>query len=307
MKNLSLKLPEDFSFRSTVFSHGWADLHPFSIREDRASLSYTLITGHGNVYNLQIGHSRDSKLNIQALPDILDRDKEEIGHAVRRMFRLEEDYRPFHRLATKSAGFAWISKYKAGRLLRCGSLWEDMVKMLCTTNCTWRLTQIMVENLVDKLGKPVPVKNKNTFKNAFPNAQTIASKDESFLRNQIKMGYRAPYLLEFAARIANNSLDLNAFEDNSLPTSELYKGLRGIKGFGDYAVSNLLKLLGRYDYLGADSWSRQKFSAKHNKGEACADKQIIEFYEKFGLWSGLFFWMDVSEEWYKREDPWLGE
>ena len=127
---------------------------------------------------------------------------------------------------------------------------------------------------------------------------------ENYLRNDIKMGYRAPYLLEFAQKVANNQLNLIDFENTQIPTADLYKQLRNIKGFGDYAVSNLLKLLGRYDYLGADSWSRQKFAEKHNNGKKCDDKKIEHFYRKFDKWAGLFFWMDVSEDWYKRDKPW---
>jgi 3-methyladenine DNA glycosylase/8-oxoguanine DNA glycosylase len=189
-------------------------------------------------------------------------------------------------------------------MLRCGTLWEDMVKMLTTTNCTWRLTQIMVENLVMKLGGPEKNNKSEGALHAFPDANAIAARNEDYLRNKIKMGYRAPYLLEFSRAVTNNTLDLNQFEDAAIPTDKVYKNLRKIKGFGDYAVSNLLKLLGRYDFLGADSWSRQKFAEKHNKGEPVDDTEIESSYKKFGKWSGLFFWMDVSEDWYKKERPW---
>jgi len=305
MKNFILKLPQKFSFKSTVFSHGWADLDPFSIGSDHASLSCSLLTGRGNVYNLHITHADNVTLKIRALPEVSADDRRDVQSRVQRMFRLDEDYHSFYQLADKSARFSWIVTHRAGRLLRSADLWEDMVKMLCTTNCTWRLTQIMTENMVQKLGRPVPVKSNPPLKNAFPDARSLASVDEPFLRNEIKMGYRAPYLLEFARRVASQALDLKKFEDRGIATPELYKSLRDVKGFGDYAVSNLLKLLGRYDYLGADSWSRQKFAQKHNKGKPCDDKKIISYYKKFGSWSGLFFWMDVSEEWYQRDKPWL--
>src|SRR5881296_130475 len=46
----------------------------------------------------------------------------------------------------------WIPKARAGRLLRSPSLFKDIVKMICTTNCSWSATQRMVQNLVQKLG-----------------------------------------------------------------------------------------------------------------------------------------------------------
>jgi 3-methyladenine DNA glycosylase/8-oxoguanine DNA glycosylase len=302
MKKILLNVPEDFSFKSTVYSHGWADLLPFGINKSPFSLSYCIYTQSNNVFPIKISSPDDRQLKIEVLTDSSKSEKNFIFLTIRRMFRLDEDYSEFYAMAEISEKFTWVNKYRAGRMLRCGSLWEDMVKMLCTTNCTWRLTQIMTENLVQKLGKAVEIIGNKV--NSFPDPVTIASKSEDYLRNEIKMGYRAPYLLDFAKRIINNKISLLDFEKSEISTQDLYKQLKNIKGFGDYAVSNLLKLLGRYDYLGADSWSRQKFIDKYNNGKKCDDKRIEKFYNNFGTWAGLFFWMDVSEDWYRYEKPW---
>jgi len=302
MKKLLISTPENFSFKSTVYSHGWADLLPFCINKNPFSLSYSIYTQSDNVLPVKISSPNDKQLRVEVLKDNSELDKEYIISTIRRIFRLDEDYAEFYEMAEATDKFAWVNKYRAGRMLRCENLWEDMVKMLCTTNCTWRLTQIMTENLVQKLGKAV--ENKGDRFKSFPNAETIALKSENFLRSEIKMGYRAPYLLGLAKSVTNNEINLFDFENTQIPTPDLYKKLKSIKGFGDYAVSNLLKLLGRYDYLGADSWSRQKFAEKYTKGKKCDDKKIEKFYKKFGEWAGLFFWMDVSEEWYTNEKPW---
>jgi len=161
--------------------------------------------------------------------------------------------------------------------------------MLCTTNCTWRLTQIMTENLVTKLGADMKIGESDRSVYTFPEPQDIANQTDEYLRNEIKMGYRAPYLLKFANEVTEGSLDLTEFDDSSIPSSELYKKIRKIKGFGDYAASNLLKLLGRYDNMGADSWSGQKFSQKHFNGKPVDHKKIYAHYKKYGKWAGLFF------------------
>ena len=218
------------------------------------------------------------------------------------MFRLDENYDTFYALAAKSNDFKWVDKLGAGRMLRAATFWEDMVKMLCTTNCTWRLTQIMTENLVNILGDSKNIAERKVF--TFPEPKTVAACTEDYLRKEIKMGYRAPYLLELAQAIDRRETNPTSFENENIETAELYKNLRSIKGFGDYAVSNLLKLLGRYDYLGADSWSRQKFFEKHNRGKPCDDKKIFSYYKKYRNWAGLFFWMDVCEDWYRKDIPW---
>ncbi len=304
MENLYLKTPADFSFKSTVYSHGWADLKPFQLTEDPLKLSYVVNTALQEVRALTISETEDNRIKITSHEAVESKAKDQVKKIVTRMFRLDEDYDEFYGLANQSEEFSWIMKYNAGRMLRCGSLWEDMVKMLCTTNCTWRLTQIMTENLTLKLGSAKRLKSNKEISYSFPQPADIANQTEDFLRNEIKMGYRAPYLLEFSQAIVNGKMNLEEFEDNSIETGDLYKRIRNIKGFGDYAVSNLLKLLGRYDYLGADSWSRQKFFYKHKKGRSVSDKKIHSHYEKFGKWAGLFFWMDVSEDWYTKEIPW---
>ena len=178
-------------------------------------------------------------------------------------------------------------------MFRCATFWEDMIKMLCTTNCTWNLTKIMVDNLVEKIGEGV-----------FPEPEQIADKSEKFLREKIKMGYRAPYLVELSRLIANGKINLDIYSHWTGNTGELYKELRQLKGLGNYAVSNLLKLLGRYDYYGSDSWSTKKFSEIHMAGEACTEKDIAKHYDHLGKWRGLFFWLDMTKDWYEKEFPW---
>jgi N-glycosylase/DNA lyase len=303
MDKFHLSLPSDFSLKSTIFSHGWSDLAPFKRHVDPLQIDYILKIPSGQVHHLHISSLNDLQLEIDTESVVNDNTREQILTMVKRMFRLDEDYTEFYQLARQSPEFSWITDFNAGRLLRCGTLWEDMVKMLCTTNCTWRLTQIMVENLVKKLGKSAGSEKGNKSEQAFPDPRNVAACGENFLRQEIKMGYRAPYLLGFSQAITEGKINLPDFESDNISTPDLYKQLRSIKGFGDYAVSNLLKLLGRYDYLGADSWSRKKFTGKHFDAKPCDDSVITSHYEKFGSWSGLFFWMDVSEDWYQQELP----
>jgi N-glycosylase/DNA lyase len=304
MEILYLETPANFSFKSTVYSHGWADLKPFQLTDNPMQLTYVVNLAPKVVKALTISDSGSNKININSGDELQSKEKDQVKKIVTRMFRLDEDYDEFYELASKSDNFSWVLKFCAGRMLRCGNLWEDMVKMLCTTNCTWRLTQIMTENLTFKLGSGKNMKSNEEIVYSFPQPADIANQTEDYLRNEIKMGYRAPYLLEFSRAIVNGEINLEAFEDNSIETGDLYKKIRNIKGFGDYAVSNLLKLLGRYDFLGADSWSRQKFFDKHKKGKSVSDKKIYSHYNKYGKWAGLFFWMDVSEDWYMKEIPW---
>ena len=183
-------------------------------------------------------------------------------------------------------------------MLRSPSVFEDVVKMICTTNCTWALTEIMVNNLVDKLGETFDDSHKS-----FPSPEALAGTSEKFLRKDIKAGYRSPFLLEFAEKVASGKLDIECLRSSDLSTEELFKELRSIKGVGVYSAGNLLKLLGRYDYLGLDSWSRGKYYELYHQGRAVSDRTIERRYKQLGKWRGLFFWLEMTKHWYDHEFP----
>jgi len=71
-----------------------------------------------------------------------------------------------------------------------------------------------------------------------------------------------------------------------------------VKGLGPYAAGNLLRLLGRCDYLALDTWVRQQFFKIHRKGRRVQDTAIERHYKKFGVWKGLFFWLEMTKEWH---------
>ena len=121
---------------------------------------------------------------------------------------------------------------------------------------------------------------------------------EGFFRDTIRAGYRSPYFVELAERVASGELDVESWLHSELPTPELKKQLKSVKGVGDYAAENLLKLLGRYDGLALDSWLRGSFYKTHNNGRACKDKKIERHYHKFGEWKGLAIWCDMTEKWF---------
>jgi 3-methyladenine DNA glycosylase/8-oxoguanine DNA glycosylase len=150
----------------------------------------------------------------------------------------------------------------------------------------------MVTNLVQKLGPTTP-----NGKRGFPTPAALASVPAQFYRDEIKAGYRSPYFVELAEAVASGSLDPEGWLVSELPTPELKKEMKKVKGVGDYAAENLLKLVGRYDGLTLDSWLRSQFYKNHNNQKPCPDKKIERHYKKFGKWRGLAIWCDMTEKW----------
>ena len=112
----------------------------------------------------------------------------------------------------------------------------------------------MVTGIVENLGR-----EGTDGRRTFPSAQAMALMPLNFFTNEVRAGYRAPYLKELADRVASGELNVQAWLHSPLTTRDLIKEMKQVKGVGDYAAENLLKLIGRYDGLALDSWTRAKF------------------------------------------------
>ncbi len=293
-KNLFLETPENFSFKHTVFSHGWCELLPFELDKENWRLSYVFNSDKANKLVSATMSEADGKVRIEISGAETNKQFEEkILRDARHVLRLDEDLGEFYELVKLEKDLAWIFRQNAGRLLRSPTVFEDLVKTICTTNCSWALTKKMTANLAEKLGEKTV-----GGKSAFPSAEAMASVPVTFYKDEIRAGYRSGYFAELAEKVAGGKINPESWLDKDLPTKELKKEMKQIKGVGDYAAENLLKLVGRYDGLALDSWLRAQFYKKHNNGIVCADKEIEKFYEKFGAWRGLAIWCDMTEKWW---------
>jgi 3-methyladenine DNA glycosylase/8-oxoguanine DNA glycosylase len=292
---LSVSLPSDFRFWRTVYSHGWCSLPPFEVDQKNRTLSRLLELEDGTLVRCFVS-STGSRLQVEATSagNITASRRGEIKTQLLDCLRVDEDFRGFHAEAGKYGHYRWIPATGAGRMLRSPTVFEDVVKMICTTNCSWSLTEAMVKNLTGILGRPF---SRGT--SSFPSPAALAGVTESFIRKNIRAGYRSPFLLELGERIAGGKLEIESWRKSPLPTGELFRQVRSVKGVGEYAAGNILKLLGRYDFLGLDSWVRGKYYELHKKGRRVSDKTIEKHYAPYGRWRGLFLWLEVTRDWHE--------
>ncbi len=297
---LTIPAPEHFSFWRTVFSHGWCALPPFRVDKEQQNLGRILTLSGGGIVHVRLRELPSGGVRVTATsPAVPDpRGRAEIRLQLRSCLRLDEDFGEFYREVRRRNGFRWIGRMAAGRMLRAPTVFEDVLKMICTTNCSFSLTKVMVANLCRYFGTAA-----GNAGYAFPSPEAIARTTEKFLRKNVKSGYRSPYILEFSRRVSDGLLEPESWRTSTLPTPELFDQVRSIRGVGPYAAGNILKLLGRYDYLGLDSWCRGKFFEIHRRGRRGNDRQIEKFYEPYGKWRGLFFWLDLTKHWYDHQFP----
>jgi len=287
----------DFNFWRTVTSHGWYDLPPFSCDPARRTLGRILTTPRGTPVATRVRQDHAGLRVVVESDGPLDRvERRSLRSQLSTCLRLEEDLGEFHALARRSQEWAWVAKTRSGRLLRSPTVFEDAVKMICTTNCTWALTRIMATGLVNVFGAAM-----SDGRRAFPTAAAIAGSTERVLRRECSTGYRAPYILEFSRRVASGDLDPERWRDLATSEEVLYRDMRTVKGIGDYAAGNLLKLVGRYQRLGLDSWVRQRYAVIHHRGRKVSDRTIERHYRNLGAWRGMFFWLEMTRDWHDEE------
>jgi N-glycosylase/DNA lyase len=288
---LKIPTPRNFSFRRTVASHGWYQLPPFALDTEKWQLTRVIDVGPKSPVTVFMTALK-SRIRVVPARSLTKPEAAIVLRDCRHVLRLDDDLRDFYLATSNDPEFAWIEAQGAGRLLRSPTVFEDLVKMMCTTNCSWALTLKMVNGLVNNLGRET-----NDGRRSFPKAEALAAMPLKFFVDEVRAGYRAPYLKELAERVASGELDVEAWLTSELPTVELTKQIKGVKGVGPYAAENLLKLLGRYDGLALDSWTRARFYELRNNGRKTNDKKIARYYSRFNEWRGLAIWCDVTRDW----------
>jgi N-glycosylase/DNA lyase len=213
------------------------------------------------------------------------------------MLRLDEDLSPFYRVAAADPGLGWVA-VGAGRMLRSPTVFEDVVKTICTTNCAWSGTVRMVGALVRELGRPAEGAPE---RRAFPTAQAMAEADDSFYRDVARAGYRGPYLRGLAADVAEGRLDLERFNDPALTDDEVAENLLSLAGVGPYAMAHVMMLIGRYRRLVLDSWTRPKYRRLTGRARI-TDKGIVRAFGRYREFAGLAFWLTLTEDWLAQDD-----
>jgi N-glycosylase/DNA lyase len=288
---IRIPTPGNFNFKRTIISHGWYGLLPFGLNSEKWELTRVIDVGPKPPVTIVMS-GRKNHVRVSTSRPVNKGETAKITRDARHILRLDDDLQSFYLAMGAEPEFAWIGVQGAGRMLRSPTVFEDLVKMLCTTNCSWALTQKMVTGMVQNLGR-----ESEDGRRSFPTAEVMAEMPLKFFVDEVRAGYRAPYLKELAGRVASGELNPEEWLTSSVSTAELIKQIKGVKGAGDYAAENLLKLLGRYDGLALDSWTRAKFFQVRNNGRKANDKKIARYYSRFNEWRGLALWCDMTRDW----------
>jgi 3-methyladenine DNA glycosylase/8-oxoguanine DNA glycosylase len=283
----TLNARQPFSLDSLIRSHGWVQLLPFTIPEDLSQLDYILELSSGKVVRLSIQEAPGG-VRLTSGEELNNAEQTEAVELAAWILEVDFDLSGFYAIARDEPKLAHAETNARGRILRCATVFEDVVKTILTTNTSWGGTKRMVTGLVGNYGAALAA---DPQQRAFPSASRLAGATLEDLRHECKLGYRAPYVLELAQKQARGEIDLEALKSNSLPTAELRKQLLALKGVGDYAAANLLMILGRYDFIPVDSWALTMVSREWYGGQPVGRAKVEAVFEKWGQWKGLAYWL----------------
>lgn len=287
---LTIDVPTGFRLRSVVHSHGWFDLPPFEWNAETVEL-VTATTLGDDALDIAIRQAADGSLEMNSASTVPRSKRPEVERIVGDMLGLSLEFDPFYQKAGKR--FHWARELGMGRFLRGASAFEDVVKMLATTNCSWALTKLMTTRMVESLGAATPLGRR-----AFPTAKAMADVDLAYYRDEIRAGYRGEYFQRLARRVATGKADVESWPKFAGDVVDLGKLIRAEKGCGPYVVDNLCRLFGRFDGLGVDSFCRRKYVELFGEPDGDVNKAIRAKYKRFGQWQGLAMWLDFTKDWH---------
>ena len=259
---IRIPTPPGFSFRATVESHGWYQLAPFRWSREDEVLRRRERFGNRT---LDLGITfRDGALRVTGAPP-----SPELTARITRMFQLNVDVAEFVALARKSPDHAWVEQAGFGRLLCGATVWEDAVKIICTTNTTWRQTVRMVELLVANCGR----------RGAFPSQKDVARFTELELKEDCRLGYRAK--------------SIRALADVPVVEGADFKTYLALPGIGPYGAAHLLAMDGHHDYIAVDTEFRRHVRETYHGGRKVSDAAMVRRYAKWGRWKYLAYWSEL--------------
>src|SRR5919206_974358 len=165
---------EPVDLARTIMSHGVADLPPARVDEEAPAYETTLALpspARPRTIRITAGGPVVARVEVRG-PQLGARAASSLLAAVRRMLNLDEDLSGFYAVAAEDPELAWAAR-GAGRMLRTPTVFEAVVKTICTTNCAWSATVRMVTALVAQLGEPAAGGSGR----AFPTAAAMAAAD----------------------------------------------------------------------------------------------------------------------------------
>ena len=281
-----------FELRLCLFGHGWVSLAPHDWGAARERLDTALRLGSTVVDAAlhQTGAGRLA-LRLESRRRLTGAQLAAARRQIAHMLRLDDDLSAFHARCRDDPSLAWVARRGGGRLMRSTTVFEDLMKLLFTTNTTWAGTAAMTRKLVDALGANAP-----SGRRAFPTPRRCVQQAR-FYRDVVRAGYRAEAAVRLARAFAGGELDDATFLGDQT-SDRLWRRLTALHGFGPYAAGQAMRLCGHYDRLALDSWCRARLAELDGRPGPPSDRAVARRFARFAPFEGLAMWCRLTAQWH---------
>ena len=294
---VAVSVPPPFSLELVVRSHGWYQCPPFLWLEDEGRLLRGERLGDDD-YLIATHQIADDRVEITVAGADADTDADsdaEMVRRMRRMLRLDEDLTGFQAAAAGKPRIAPVVSRGWGRILRGSTLWEDVAKSLLGTNVAWR----QAVRMIDQLARLAPLSSLHPDLPLFPTPDEVLDAGEDTLRERVRCGYRAPYLVAIARGVVDGTFDLDDLDRTApdRPTDEVQARLLALPGIGPATSAYLLNFLGHYDRPTIDSATVAYAAKFHFDGEKRPVKEVAALFDHYAPYRSLGAWGEAWQAW----------
>ena len=256
--------PYPVSLHSTVRSHGWVMLAPWGWDDSTGVLWRSDRLSSGRVARIQATQPDAGRIEVAVDGDGLSAgDVDEAIALAGRWLSLDWDPAEAITAARKvDSEAASTIERGGGRLLRCGTFYEDFVKTVCTIQIAWSGSRRMVEALVD------------AGSGLFPAPAEVLDLGDAGLRER-GLGFRARSLAEGTKAM----LDRGLIDEAGRAAGHVgYDDLIDLWGIGPYAAAHMAVLQHDFSRIPVDSEVTSYCRERYGIGP----KEIDAHFEPWG-------------------------
>lgn len=249
-------------------------------RFDRVEDSVFEVEYRGVAFGRQVSFAQDGEYLC-----VIGADEGDFESLWRRYLSLDEDYGAIHgellALSDNEALRLAVEHGKGIRILRQDP-WETICSFIISQNNNIPRIKGLISALSREAGEKIA---EGVY--SFPTAKAVLALGVDRLR-ELKMGFRAPYIIDAAQKVVRGELDIASVSELSTPEAE--KALCTVKGIGP-KVADCALLFGfsKYDAFPIDVWIKkviakyfdESFDPRGLGRYAGVAQQVLFYYERY--------------------------
>ncbi len=199
---------------------------------------------------------------------------------------LDVDYKRINESLPKDAALSNALKHGEGIRILSQEPWEAICSFIISQNNNIPRIKKNIASLCEKYGARLEAEvSSEPCRYAFPSAKDIAEKASVASLRELKLGFRAEYIMDAAEKISSNEISLDRIK--ALPSEKAIEELCKIKGIGPKVAScSLLFGFEKYDVFPIDVWVK-RILEKYYKEKDFSASHPDEIKEYFGDFAGI--------------------